>query len=66
MEKEKIKFVMDKIIKCSICKERIWMTISESIIPTTEWICLECSGAELEDFEDFEDVDDFEIKTYEA
>lgn len=36
--------------QCDECGVEIVAAISMSIVPTTNWICLECSGASIEDF----------------
>lgn len=43
--------------KCEFCGVEIVAPISISIVPTTEWVCLECSGANLSDFEDYEGLE---------
>lgn len=38
--------------KCEFCGAEIVAPLSISIVPTTKWVCLECSGASIEDFVD--------------
>jgi len=52
---------MPHIPKCSVCGAEIVEPLSE-VSGATDWVCLECSGATIEDFDESDRV--HEMRTF--